>query len=456
MKRPYPKYKPTDIPWLPEMPKGWDFKRAKYVFKVINERSKTGEETLLSVSEHYGVIPRDQANVNMFQAESYEGYKLCSPGDLVINSLWAWSRGLGFSEYRGIISTAYDVFRLQNKRSHNYKFFDYLLRTKAYVGEYFCRSKGIWISRLQLSTGAFLEIPIILPSFEEQQKIVDYLDHKCTLIDQFIQKKSRLIELLKEQKQAIINKAVTKGIDPNVRLKPSGIDWLGDIPAHWEVKKLSFLVKLVTSGSRGWAKYYSKKGPIFLRVGNISRGEALELHMDDVQRVQLPLVVEGSRTRIEINDILLAITGATIGSVGLIERNIEEAYVNQHVALIRSKSEVVLPKFLAYILLSHFGQIQIRLKMYGGTKEGLGLDDVRSLQVVLPTRREQEEIVEEIELELQTVNWTLEKIEREISLLHEYKTTLIAEAVTGKIDIRDWEPKGEKITTIKSHSADPV
>ncbi|MEL6660478.1 MAG: restriction endonuclease subunit S, partial [Bacteroidota bacterium] len=244
MKKAYPTYKETDLPWLKEVPNGWDVERAKYVFDYIDERSESGEETLLSVSEHHGVIPRAQAKVTMFKAESYVGYKLCSPGDLVINSLWAWSRGLGFSEHRGIISTAYDVFRLKSPEKFDYRYFNYLLRTNQYVGEYICRSKGIWISRLQLGTGAFREIPILLPSPEEQRQIAAYLDHKCALIDTFIAKKKRLIELLQEQKQAIINQAVTRGIDSDVALKPSGVDWLGDIPAHWEVKKLKYFSEI--------------------------------------------------------------------------------------------------------------------------------------------------------------------------------------------------------------------
>lgn len=160
-KKNYPAYRDSGIDWLAHIPELWQIKRAKWVFREVDFRSETGNEELLSVSEHFGVIKRKNANVNMFKAASYIGYKLCNPGDLVINSLWAWSRGLGFSKYHGIVSTAYGVYRPNQNEVGNYQYFHYLLRTKMYVGQYAIRSKGIWISRLQLSDKNFLDIPIL-------------------------------------------------------------------------------------------------------------------------------------------------------------------------------------------------------------------------------------------------------------------------------------------------------
>jgi len=240
----YPEYKEVKLPWISKLPLEWKVLRAKTFFKPIDVRSKTGEEELLSVSEKKGVSPRKNINVTMFKAESYKGYKLCWPGDLVINSLWAWMQGLGFSKYHGIISTAYGVYRLKNKYQFEYKYFDYLLRSSAYLWELRVRSKGIWKSRYQLTDDAFMTMPIIIPSKSERRKIVQFLDFKSAQIAKFIRNKLRLIKLLKEQKQAIINQAVTRGINPNVKMKPSGIERLGDIPEHWKVKRLKYLVSI--------------------------------------------------------------------------------------------------------------------------------------------------------------------------------------------------------------------
>jgi len=231
----------TDKSFLPKIPKHWSIKKAKFIFKNIDERSKKGTEQLLSVSAKQGVIPRQQVNVTMFMAESYVGYKLCKKKDLVINSLWAWSNGLGFSEHEGIVSTAYGVFRFYKKNDFDCGYYNFLLRTSLYNGLYFINSKGIWISRLMLSGNTFLNLPIIVPPLHEQKKIAKYLNYKTKQANKFIENKTRLVELFKEQKKAIINKAVTKGINPDAAMKDSGIEWLGEIPAHWDVRKLKYL-----------------------------------------------------------------------------------------------------------------------------------------------------------------------------------------------------------------------
>ena len=171
----------------------------------------------------------------MFQAETYEGYKLCWPDDLVINSLWAWSRGLAVSKHHGIVSSAYGVYRTRNKLLYLPRFINYLVRSTPFQWELQIRSKGIWISRLQLTDEAFFAIPFPVPPTKEQAAIVRFLDHADEQIQRYIAAKERLIALLEEERQALVHQAVTRGLDPNVRLKPSGIEWLGKVPKHWEV-----------------------------------------------------------------------------------------------------------------------------------------------------------------------------------------------------------------------------
>ena len=252
--KPYPEYKPTGLAWLPEIPKHWKLARAKQLFFPVDQRSDTGSEELLSVSERFGVVKRSSANVTMFMAASYQGYKLCWPDDLAINSLWAWSYGLGFSKYHGIISTAYSVFRLKDKERCLPRFYDYFVRSQAFHWELRVRSKGLWKSRYQLSDDSFLAAPMILPPADEQAQIVRYLDAMTAKINKLIRAKKRQIALLQEQKQAIINQAVTRGLDPDVELKDSGIDWLGPIPKQWEIKtvKQYFKIRKQIAGHEGY------------------------------------------------------------------------------------------------------------------------------------------------------------------------------------------------------------
>ena len=216
--KPYPVYKHSGIEWLGKVPEHWEVKRGKALFRCVNVRSLTGEETLLTVSSERGVVPRSSATVTMFKAESYVGYKLCWPGDLVINSLWAWGRGLGVSRHHGIISSAYGVYRLRPPYTEYFAYVHALVRSTPFNWELQVRSKGIWISRLQLTDEAFLGAPVPLPTaLLNKPPSCSFLDHADRRIRRYIRAKQQLIALLEEQKQALIHQAVTRGLDPNVR-----------------------------------------------------------------------------------------------------------------------------------------------------------------------------------------------------------------------------------------------
>ena len=212
--QPYSVCKPTGVDWLGDVPEHWDVRRGKALLCPVDIRSETGGEELLTVSARRGVVPRKSANVTMFKAESYVGYKLCWPGDLVINSLWAWAHGLGVSQHHGIVSSAYGVYRPLPK-VHD-RFIHLLTRSVPFQWELQVRSKGIWVSRLQLTDEEFLRAPFPLPPLPEQRAIVRYLDYVNRRIRRYITAKRKLIALLEEEKQAVINQAVTRGLDPNV------------------------------------------------------------------------------------------------------------------------------------------------------------------------------------------------------------------------------------------------
>ena len=244
MVKAYPKYQNTRLPWLEKMPDGWQIKRGKAVFRCIDVRSKDGDEELLTVSSKDGVVPRSSKKITMFMAESYAGYKLCWPGDLVINSLWAWMFGLGFSRHHGIVSSAYGVYRPHDEYVDYWKYFDYLFRSKAYDWELRVRSQGIWTSRLQLTDDRFLDMPVLIPPKEEAGHIVNFLSVVDLQVRHYIRAKQKVIRDLNEQKQAIINEIVTRGVNPSVNYKISGINWLSNIPSHWEVKPLKHWAKI--------------------------------------------------------------------------------------------------------------------------------------------------------------------------------------------------------------------
>jgi type I restriction enzyme, S subunit len=194
------------------IPEHWKEIRAKNVFFESQDKAK-GDEELLSVSHYTGVTPRSEKNVYMFLAESYEGYKLCKKDDLVINTMWAWMGALGISEYDGIVSSGYGVYRFKNKNTFIPMYLNYLLRTPGYVGEYIKRSKGIHSSRWRLYPDEFFQITIICPPIEEQMDIVVYIQRETHKIDQSVARLGKEIDLLKEYRTALISEVVTGKLD---------------------------------------------------------------------------------------------------------------------------------------------------------------------------------------------------------------------------------------------------
>ena len=267
----------------------------------------------------------------------------------------------------------------------------------------------------------------------------NYLNHTDRRIRRYIRAKERLVELLEERKRALIHEAVTGRIDvrtgqPYPAYKDSGVAWLPAIPNHWVRCRLRNVVSEVTTGSRGWSSYAADDGPLFVRVANLSRG-SLELRLEDAVRLNLPVTSEAARTRIAEGDLLLSVT-AYIGSVGVAPEGLGEAYVSQHVARCRP-SPAVASKWLGYVLLSSLGQTYGQTRLYGGTKDGLSLDDVRNYQILLPSRGEQRELVRWIERRLSLLGKLRDATHRQIALLQEYRTRLIADVVTGKLDVRE-------------------
>ena len=288
---------------------------------------------------------------------------------------------------------------------------------------------------LELSTGSLGSVGIPVPeSIDEQRHIADYLDAQTAKIDALIGKQEQLIETLAERSQAVISHAVTKGLDPKAPMKDSGTDWLGAVPAAWGVASLRRVLRYLTSGSRGWAEYYTDAGSAFIRIGNLPRGN-LSLDMEDTQHVQIPLGAEGARSVTSEGDVLFSIT-AYLGSVAIVDAPNVGAYVSQHVALARLDQRSILPSFVGYSMLSDAGQTQLGEQAYGGTKVQLSLGDIKELVVATPPMREQHQIVAYLNHETAKIGALSAKAREMIAVLKERRQALISAVVTGKIDVR--------------------
>ena len=431
--KPYPKMKDSGVPWLGEVPEHWDVKRAKAIFRCVDVRSTTGEEELLTVSSDRGVVPRSSATVTMFKAESYVGYKLCWPGDLVINSLWAWGRGLGVSSHHGIVSSAYGVYRLRPRYADYARYIHELVRSTPFSWELQVRSKGIWISRLQLTDEAFLGAPLLLPPVQEQTAIVRFLDHADRRIRRYIRARQKLIKLLEEYKQAIIHRAVTRGLDPNVRLKPSGVEWLGEVPEHWEVVALKRVLRRLVDCEHKTAPAVEQSDYRVVRTTAVRNGQlrwsgtyctSPEAFKNWTQRA-LP----------EPGDVIFT-REAPAGEACLVPDS-AMLCLGQRTVLMKLRREEYDAQFLVHMIYSGPPRLRIQLASQGSTVGHFNMDDIGWMKVLVPPLTEQQSIVAAIARDTASLTEAAERAEREIHLLREYRTRLIADVVTGKLDVRE-------------------
>lgn len=440
----YEAYRTARMRWLPPVPEHWDEQRAKVFFREVDERSRTGEEELLSVSHLTGVTPRSQKNVTMFKSASYVGSKLCRPGDIVINTLWAWMAALGASRHVGIVSPAYGVYRPHRADSFNPAYLDYLLRTRAYVAEYIGRSTGIRSSRLRLYPNQFLDIALIQPPRTEQDLIVAYLRSQDAHIARLIKAKRDLIGLLTEQKLRIIDHAITRGIDSSVDLKPSGIEWLGDVPEHWDISRLGACIKTNRAGV--WGSDPSDKNQpdqlICVRVADFD----MELLAVGTGKLTVRAITQSERSgRILCpGDILLEKSGGgdktPVGRVVAFTLD-KMSVCSNFVARLVPNTQLVLPTFLLTVM----NHIHARRIVVPYIKQTTGIQNLDStayfkLGIAVPSLDEQGEILQALAEQCKPLNDAIQRAQEEIKLIREYRDRQIADVVTGQVDVRDWVP----------------
>src|SRR5690606_1011949 len=239
--KPYPAMRDSGVPWLGEVPEHWEIQRIKTLFREKDERSGDASGLLLALTRARGLLPQSEASSRLASASDLSKYKICRAGDLVMNRMQAWSGMFAVSPYEGLVSPDYSVFVARGR--FEVRFFEAVFKTPLLVEQFAQTSKGIGSGFNRLYTPDFGAVPVAVPPLPEQAAIVRFLDYVDRRIRRYIRAKQKLIKLLEEQKQAMIHRAVTRGLDPNVRLKPSGVEWLGDVPEHWDVLPLCAIAR---------------------------------------------------------------------------------------------------------------------------------------------------------------------------------------------------------------------
>lgn len=428
--------KDSGIEWIGEIPEGWEVKRIKFLFSERNERCDNNTNLpLLSVSEYYGVAQRKEKikeEETLVRASSLDGYKICYQHDIVINIMLAWRSSLGESPVQGIVSPSYCVYKpiLSNIYS---RYYHYLFRTDIYANVFKQYSTGIIDSRLRLYSDKFFSLFVQLPPLAEQQRIADYLDAKCAHIDQCLELTRQSMEKLRAYKLSCITEAVTKGLDPDVPLKDSGVPWIGQIPQHCRcvaVNKLFYLIlgKMLSDKP----KNHDDSLEEYICALNV---HFYGIDYDSLKKMWFSKN-EKFTYKVMNNDLLVVEGGAGAGG-SYIATNIQnkKIYIQNSIIIAREKESISNTRFLYYTLFSlvkrnYIDFICNKATIPHFTKEKLG----RTVLVLFPLP-EQERIAAYLDKKCARIDALLEEKQALLDKLAEYKKSLIFECVTGKREV---------------------
>lgn len=431
----------TALEWGEMLPPHWRVRKLKHLCDVlpsnVDKKSYDGDEAVLlcNYTDVY-YNERITERLTFMQAtatsEQIDRFSLRA-GDTIITKDSETADDIAIPAYvpedfPGVVC-GYHLAMVRPREGTDGAFVSWWFRSRSLKASAQVRANGL--TRVGLSQYALDNLSLPFPPLPEQTAIAAFLDRETGKIDALVEQQKRLIELLKEKRQAVISRAVTKGLDPTAPMKPSGAEWLGDVPEHWELVPVKRLSSLITSGPRGWSDQLSDQGQVFFQSQNI--GRAMDVLLGDCRRIMPSDDTESQRAALSVDDVVVCITGARTGAVAHVRELPEPAYINQHVCLVRPKDMV--GRFMAYSLTSIVGQQQLKLAMYG-LKQGLSLEDVRETTVLLPAEGEQAEITSWLDAQTSKIDALMNEAEVAAALLAERRSSLISAAVTGKIDVR--------------------
>ena len=424
-------FKDSGIEWLGEIPEHWDIKPLKAILNQRNEQNNNLElKTILSLVKDIGVIPyEEKGNIGNKSKDDLQGYKIARINDLVLNKMNAVIGSLGVSAYNGLVSPIYLVFYINNP-NYLMGYYSYLFQIKSVQKFLRTFAYGIMEIRESIDYLDFKKMFLPTPPLEEQKAIADFLDSKCTQIDNFCEKKQKLITLLNEKKQSLINECVTKGLDTNVTLKDSGVEHLGEIPKHWGVKRLA------TFGR-------------FSKGGNISRqdlaesGDSALLYGDIYMNYEISTSCLDSKISkntslgaipIYKGDILFACSGETKEDIGknIVYLGKDKAFAGGDVIIFRQKGNNVL--YLSYALNTRYAKFCKGIESKGEIIVHIYASNLKDIKIPLPPLKEQDQIAQFLDSKISKIDKIIEKTKKQIELIKEYKTILINQAVCGRIE----------------------
>lgn len=419
----YPEYKDSGVEWLGNIPSTWESQKIISVFNFPNE--KVTEDTHEALSVTYGGIKKQIENAAKVAEGSLR--KLVKVGDIAINGRSDRKGAVGMSEYEGGVSLVYNVLRKRNQNFDS-KYFHYLFRSDLFSEEFYRWGRGIVDDLWTTRASEMKRISITVPDVKEQTKIANYLDEKTSFIDQIISKKQILIELLREKRTAVINQAVTKGLEKNVEMIESGVEWVGKIPKWWELEKLKFVTGMnkCTLGENTDPEFSFK----YFDISAVD-GEKESNVEDEIVFEKAP---SRARRIIQSGDSIIATVRTYLKAIAYFDK-IETNTIASTGFAVLSPKEKILPKYLYFYLQSDRFINEVIIRSKGVSYPAITPFDLASLEIIYSSLKEQRKIVDYLDEKVGKINQLLEKVEKSIELLQEFKSSLISNVVTGKVKI---------------------
>ncbi len=438
--KPYPKYKESGVEWLGAVPEGWEITRVGWLYMRMKLTGHPDEE-LLSVYRDYGVIPKSSRDDNFNKpSENLDPYQLVQPGDLVLNKMKTWQGAIGISRFRGIVSPAYIVCK---KTAHPYSggvnepYFNYLVRIPLYAAWFASLSQGIRPNQWDLDFDDFKTVSVLLPPLPEQQAIADYLDAETQRIDTLIAELREMIRLLKEKRQALISHCVTKGLDPTVPMKDSGVEWLGEVPEGWEVVRVKHVIESI---EQGWSPqcYPYPAGENewgVLKVGCVNSGI-----FRPQENKALPEDLEPREwLSIKSGDVLVsrANTRALVGSTAVSSQDYPRLLLSDKVYRLRVNVRSMTPGFLGLQLRGPAARALIELNASGASDsmQNISQETIAAVRIAIPPLPDQHAIAAHLDRETAKIDRLISETEDTITLMQERRSVLISSVVTGKLRV---------------------
>lgn len=429
--RPYELKQVNDIPWIERIPAHWDVQRGKAVYKKLNRPTRSNDEVVTCFRDGVVTLRKNRRTKGFTESIKEIGYQGIRKGDLIIHVMDAFAGAIGVSDSDGKGTPVYSV--CESKVDLNNYYYAYVIREMAKTGFIQSLYRGIRERSSDFRFEVFANQYLPIPPLSEQDQIVKYLNHQLTKINKFIKTKKKLIAVIKEQKQAIINEAITKGLNLDIKMKPSGIDWLGDVPEHWKIIKLKYLTKeSFQYGANESGYQYENNAYRYIRITDISQNGNLKTE----GALFLPEAI-GANYRLRDGDILFARSGATVGKSFLFKDEYgPSSYAGYLIKFAPDRSKV-LPEYVYFYTMSSAYSLWLNQVFIQSTIQNVSAEKYKNLVIPLPSLDEQAKLLTYIKEKAEVFDKSIVRILSEIELIQEYKNSLISDVVTGKVDVRN-------------------